>query len=133
MGAIVESSASGLGRYDLVHGLDQQKLAVQSGHWPLFRYNPLLEVEGKNPFVLDSKAPTVPLENYIYNETRYTMLRQSNPPMAAELLREAQHDVDLRWKTYEHLAQQPVANIAAALQSVGASEEKQTKGTVDHG
>jgi hypothetical protein len=41
--------------------------------------------------------------------------------------------VDLRWKTYEHLAQQPVANIAAALQSVGASEEKQTKGTVDHG
>ena len=119
--------------YDLVHGLDQQKLAVQSGHWPLFRYNPALEAEGKNPFVLDCKAPSVPLENYIYNETRYTMLRQNNPPMAAELLRAAQHDVYTRWKTYEHLAQQPAASIAAALQSVAASEELQTKETVHNG
>ena len=114
--------------YDMVHGLEQQKLAVQSGHWPLFRYNPALEAEGRNPFVLDSKAPTVPLENYIYNESRYTMLRQNNPPMAAELLREAQHDVNLRWKTYEHLAQQPAGNIAAALQSAAASEENQNRG-----
>ncbi len=118
--------------YDLVRGLDQQKLAVQSGHWPLFRYNPALAEDGKNQFVLDSKAPTVPLENYIYNETRYTMLRQSNPPVAAELLIKAQRDVDLRWKTYEHLAQ-PGANIAAALQSVVASEENQTKETVNNG
>jgi pyruvate-ferredoxin/flavodoxin oxidoreductase len=116
-----------------VHGLDQQKLAVQSGHWPLFRFNPALEAEGKNPFVLDSKAPSVPLESYIYNETRYTMLRQNNPPMAAELLRQAQHDVELRWKTYEHLAQQPATSIAAALQSVAASEQKQTKETVNNG
>jgi hypothetical protein len=58
----------------------------------------------------------------------YTMLRQSNPPMAAELLREAQHDVDLRWKTYEHLAQQPVANIAAALQSVVPSKRSRQRG-----
>jgi pyruvate-ferredoxin/flavodoxin oxidoreductase len=72
------------------------------------------------------------LENYIYNETRYTMLRQSNPPVAAELLIEAQRDVDLRWKTYEHLAQQPGANIAAALQSVVASEGKQTKETLNN-
>jgi len=119
--------------YELVHGLDQQKLAVQSGHWPLFRYNPALAEGGKNPFVLDSKAPTIPLENYIYNETRYTMLRQGNPTVAAELLIEAQRDADLRWKTYEHLAHQPGANIAAALQSVVASDEKQAKGTANNG
>jgi pyruvate-ferredoxin/flavodoxin oxidoreductase len=111
--------------FELVHGLDQQKLAVQSGHWPLFRYNPALANEGKNSFVLDSKAPSVPLENYIYNETRYTMLRQSNPTAAAELLIEAQHDVNVRWKNYEHLAQQS-ANVAAA-------EEKVAKGNTNNG
>jgi homodimeric pyruvate:ferredoxin (flavodoxin) oxidoreductase len=60
--------------YDLVHGLDQQKAAVQSGYWPLFRYNPELLKQGKNPLQLDSKAPTLPLDKYIYNETRYSML-----------------------------------------------------------
>jgi len=104
--------------YDLVHGLDQQKLAVQSGHWPLFRYNPMLKAEGKSPFVLDSKAPSVPLEKYMYNETRFTMLRQSNPEAAAELLREAQNDADERWMTYEHLSKQPATNTAAALAAV---------------
>ncbi len=94
--------------YDLVHGLDQQKLAVQSGHWPLFRYNPRLAAQGKNPFVLDSKAPTIPLEKYIYNETRYSMLKHSNPEVAQELLKEAQQDVADRWRTYENLAKAPV-------------------------
>jgi pyruvate-ferredoxin/flavodoxin oxidoreductase len=93
--------------YDLVHGLDQQKLAVQSGHWPLFRYNPMLAEGGKNPFVLDSKAPTVPLEKYIYNETRYTMLRQAHPDHAAALLKGAQEEVNERWKLYEYLAAMP--------------------------
>ena len=55
-------------------GLEQQKLAVQSGYWPLFRYNPALVEEGKNPLQLDSKPPTLPLQKYAYNETRYTML-----------------------------------------------------------
>jgi pyruvate-ferredoxin/flavodoxin oxidoreductase len=93
--------------YDLVHGLDQQKLAVQSGHWPLFRYNPMLAEGGKNPFVLDSKAPTVPLEKYIYNETRYTMLRQAHPDHAAVLLKGAQAEVNERWRLYEYLAAMP--------------------------
>jgi pyruvate-ferredoxin/flavodoxin oxidoreductase len=93
--------------YDLVHGLDQQKLAVQSGHWPLFRYNPMLAEGGKNPFVLDSKAPTIPLEKYIYNETRYTMLRQAHPDHAAVLLKGAQAEVNERWRLYEYLAAMP--------------------------
>ncbi|WP_146610665.1 hypothetical protein, partial [Rhodoblastus acidophilus] len=60
--------------YDLTMGLDQQKAAVQSGHWPLMRFDPRLWDEGKNPFQLDSKAPTIPFKQYAYNEARYTML-----------------------------------------------------------
>jgi pyruvate-ferredoxin/flavodoxin oxidoreductase len=86
---------------DMNHGLTQQKLAVQSGHWPLFRFDPRRAAEGKNPMQLDSKAPSVPLEDYLYNETRYTMLRQSHPEEAKKLLEEARQDVAARWKMYE--------------------------------
>jgi pyruvate-ferredoxin/flavodoxin oxidoreductase len=99
--------------YDLVHGLDQQKLAVQSGHWPLFRYNPAAAA-GQANFVLDSRAPSVPLEQYIYNETRYTMLRQSNAAEAKLLLGEAQQDVTERWNRYEALAKEASATAEAA-------------------
>jgi len=92
--------------YDMVHGLEQQKNAVNSGHWPLFRFNPELVQVGKNPFVLDSKPPTLPLDKYIYNETRYSMLRHSNPQAAEKLLQEAQQDVKARWKLYEERAAQ---------------------------
>jgi pyruvate-ferredoxin/flavodoxin oxidoreductase len=90
--------------YDMVYGLEQQKNATISGYWPLFRYNPDLEAKGKNPFQLDSKAPTLPLEKYIYNETRYTMLAHSDPEGAKKLLVQAQEDVRSRWKLYEHWA-----------------------------
>jgi pyruvate-ferredoxin/flavodoxin oxidoreductase len=86
---------------DMKQGLSQQKLAVQSGHWPLFRFDPRRTAEGKNPMQLDSKAPSIPLENYLYNETRYTMLRQDHPAEARKLLEEAQQDVAARWKMYE--------------------------------
>jgi len=90
--------------YDMVYGIEQQKNAVMSGHWPLFRYNPALAKEGKNPFQLDSRAPSIPLEKYIYNETRYTMLVNSNPEEAKALLHEAQDNVNERWKLYQHMA-----------------------------
>src|SRR5579864_4030511 len=61
---------------DMRKGLEQQKLAVQTGYWPLYRYDPRLSEEGKNPLTLDSKAPTLPLEQFAYNETRYRMLVQ---------------------------------------------------------
>ncbi|HEX4285144.1 MAG TPA: pyruvate:ferredoxin (flavodoxin) oxidoreductase [Terracidiphilus sp.] len=86
--------------YDLVHGLEQQKLAVQSGYWPLMRYNPALRNEGKNPFQLDSKAPSIRLKEYAYREARYTMLARSNPSVAADLLKEAQDDVERQWRVY---------------------------------
>ena len=90
--------------YDLIHGLDQQKAAVQSAYWPLFRYNPELAQKGANPFQLDSRPPALELEKYIYNEGRYTMLVNAQPEAAAALLKEAQNDVNSRWAQYEHWA-----------------------------
>jgi len=98
--------------YDLQYGLEQQKLAVQTGHWPIFRYNPALAAEGKNPFVLDCKAPSLPLDKYIYNETRFTMLVRSRPEDARRLLAEAQADVMNRWRLYEQMAAAPGVGAA---------------------
>jgi pyruvate-ferredoxin/flavodoxin oxidoreductase len=91
--------------YDLCHGLEQQKAAVQSAYWPLFRYHPEWAAAGRNPFVLDSRTPSLPLDRFLYKEDRYSMLVQSAPETAALLLTEAQMDVDLRWKLYQNWAQ----------------------------
>jgi pyruvate-ferredoxin/flavodoxin oxidoreductase len=108
--------------YDLVHGLDQQKAAVNSGYWPLFRYNPALAPQGKNPFQLDSRSPTLALKNFAYNETRYTMLAKSYPEAARRLLEEAQEDVTTRWKLYDYWAHMPVT-VGQALSPVKPAEQ----------
>ncbi|MFZ2097089.1 MAG: pyruvate:ferredoxin (flavodoxin) oxidoreductase [Anaerolineales bacterium] len=90
--------------FDMRKGLEQQKLAVQSGFWPLYRYNPKLVEEGKNPLIIDSKDPSIPLEQYIYNETRYRMLLQSDEQRAEMLLKLAQQDVKSRWELYKQMA-----------------------------
>ncbi|MGP8243806.1 MAG: pyruvate:ferredoxin (flavodoxin) oxidoreductase, partial [Bryobacteraceae bacterium] len=95
--------------YDMAYGLEQQKAAVNSGYWPLFRYNPDLVAQGKNPFQLDSRPPSIPLKDYIYNETRYTMLVKSNPEHARVLLEEAKEDVASHWKLYDYLAHESFA------------------------
>src|SRR6266699_1994071 len=87
-------------------GMDQQKLAVQTGYWPLYRYNPTLAEQGKNPLILDSKEPAIPLEQYAYNETRYRMLLQSDEKRAEELMQAAKHDVQARWQQYRELAEE---------------------------
>ncbi len=89
---------------DMRRGLDQQKLAVQTGYWPLYRYNPALLDEGKNPLILDSKEPTLPLEEFAYNETRYRMLLKSNEGRAETLMDLAKKDVQERWQHYRRLA-----------------------------
>ncbi|HEX2866471.1 MAG TPA: pyruvate:ferredoxin (flavodoxin) oxidoreductase [Ignavibacteriales bacterium] len=89
---------------DMAKGLDSQKAAVESGHWPLFRYNPDLAAEGKNPLKLDSKAPKIKVEEYAYMETRYTMLKKSNPEESKRLLDMAQAEVEKKWKFYEQMA-----------------------------
>jgi pyruvate-ferredoxin/flavodoxin oxidoreductase len=90
--------------YDMAFGLHQQKAAVLSGYWPLVRYNPALRAQGKNPFQLDSKAPTIPLKQYMYEEARYSMLARSHPTEARELLRMAEDDVERQWRVYESRA-----------------------------
>jgi pyruvate-ferredoxin/flavodoxin oxidoreductase len=94
--------------YDLLYGLEQQKAAVQSGYWPLLRFNPELTRQGKNPLQLDSRPPSLPLEKYVYNETRYTMLARSDPEAAKRLLELAQEDVNSRWRLYENWAAMPI-------------------------
>jgi len=89
---------------DIAKGMHQQKLAVDSGHWPLYRYQPARAAEGKNPFQLDSGAPKIPLQDYIYTETRYRMLQQSDPEVARFLLGRAQQAVDERWRQYQQMA-----------------------------
>jgi pyruvate-ferredoxin/flavodoxin oxidoreductase len=96
--------------YDLRFGMEQQKAAVLSGHWPLFRYNPDLAREGRNPLQLDSKPPSLPLRKYALNEMRYSLLAHSSPATAAALLDQAQVDVLARWRLYEHWASMPVAH-----------------------
>jgi len=91
----------------MAFGMDQQKAAVNSGYWPLFRYNPDLVAQNKNPFQLDSRAPSIALKDYIYNETRYTMLVKSNPEQAKKLLGLAEEDVASRWKLYDYMAHEP--------------------------
>lgn len=73
---------------------EQQKKAVLCGHWPLYRYNPMLEEEGKNPLTIDSKEPTISFADYALGENRYRMLKMSNPEMADKLMEASQKDVD---------------------------------------
>ena len=93
--------------YDLRKGLGQQKLAVDSGAWPLFRYNPKLRAEGKNPFLLDSREPSVDIGDYMYNEIRFRALKQIGPERAATLLEVARKDAKERYAYYKYLADRP--------------------------
>ena len=91
-------------------GLDQQKLAVNSGYWPLYRYNPAMAAEGKNPLKLESKAPSIKFQDYAYNETRYRMLTKSHPEAAKKLLEQAQQDVNEKWQLYSGMASLDYSN-----------------------
>ena len=89
--------------YNMKYGLNQQKLAVDSGYWPLFRFDPSKMDNNENPFQLDSKAPKIGLKEYAYNEMRYLMLAKSNPKAAKELMTRAQKEVNENWRVYEQL------------------------------
>jgi pyruvate-ferredoxin/flavodoxin oxidoreductase len=90
---------------NMTKGMQNQKLAVETGYWPLFRYNPQLQGEGIHPFKLDSKPPKLPLREFTQLETRFKMLERSHPERAKMLSELAQEDVSIRWNIYEHLAQ----------------------------
>ena len=90
--------------YDLAMGAEQQKLAVDSGHWPLFRYDPRRAIAGENPLQLDSNPPKVQLGQYVKNEARYRMVEQANPERFRTLMASAQNEVNKRYALYEQMA-----------------------------
>jgi pyruvate-ferredoxin/flavodoxin oxidoreductase len=92
---------------NLINGIKQQKAAVDSGAWILYRYNPLARAEGKNPLTLDSKEPTQDIADYMYKEIRFRALRESNPERASALLEQARRDAKERYAYYKYLADRP--------------------------
>ncbi|MTJ31819.1 pyruvate:ferredoxin (flavodoxin) oxidoreductase [Aphanizomenon sp. UHCC 0183] len=89
---------------DMTKGLHQQKALVDSGRWLLYRYNPALQEQGKNPLQLDMKAPSESVEKSMYQENRFKMLTKSKPEVAKLLLEQAQMEVNARWEMYQYLA-----------------------------
>lgn len=90
--------------FDLQYGMRQQDLAVASGYWPLFRYDPAMRAIGENPFRLDSPRPTIPFRDYAYNELRYKALTQVRPAEAEALLAAGQAAIDEKYRSYEDMA-----------------------------
>jgi pyruvate-ferredoxin/flavodoxin oxidoreductase len=89
---------------DMTTGYDEQKKAVACGHWPLYRFDPRLKAQGKNPLQLDSKAPTIRFDEYAYNENRYKSLLKSKPEAAEQLMKLANGDAAQRYALMEQLA-----------------------------
>ena len=86
--------------YSQIH----QKDAVDCGYWNLYRYNPLLAGEGKNPFILDSKEPTANLREFLMSENRYTALKLIDEERAEQFYQKAQRDCTERYEKYRKLA-----------------------------
>jgi pyruvate-ferredoxin/flavodoxin oxidoreductase len=95
---------------DMAKGMRNQKVAVESGYWQLFRFDPRAVDKGENPFRLDSKPPKLPLKEFTQLETRFKMLEKSHPERAKELAALAQEDASARWRIYELLAQRASGN-----------------------
>ena len=89
---------------DMANNLRQQDLAVNSGHWPLFRYDPRKLDKGENPLHMDSKPPSIPYRDFANSETRFSMLGRSHPDLAEKYMREAQRHIESRYTLYEQLA-----------------------------
>jgi len=102
---------------DISKGLKQQANAVACGHWPLYRFDPRLAAQGRNPLSLDSKPPKISFTDYAYQETRYRMLLTSDKKAAEALAEQAQQDVTLRWKMYEQLAKLYETTAAATVKA----------------
>jgi pyruvate-ferredoxin/flavodoxin oxidoreductase len=92
---------------DMMKGMNQQKAAVTSGLWPLFRYDPRLKEQGKNPFQLDSQAPSTPIEDFMYAEVRFKSLKAGDPERAAALLAKTKAWAERQYKEYKYLSERP--------------------------
>jgi pyruvate-ferredoxin/flavodoxin oxidoreductase len=90
--------------YDMAQALSQQKRAVETGYWPLYRFDPRRLAEGESPLKLDSNPPKGKLVDFARNETRFRMVEQQDPDRFRALSESAQSDIHVRWATYENLA-----------------------------
>ena len=112
----------------------QQNMAVKSGHWPLFRFNPEKIEQGKAPLKLDSQAPSIPYREFVQSETRFNMLWHTHPDVAEELVTLEQKNVNHRYNFYKQLSQldwsdtEQVAQVKAsakvAVDTAGKTNEK---------
>ena len=91
---------------------EQEKFAVEAGYWHLYRYNPILESEGKNPFILDSKEPDwSKFQEFLNSEVRYTSLKKSFPGEAAALFKAAEENARWRYNSYVRMAAMDYSNM----------------------
>ena len=92
---------------DMATGYETQKKAVACGHWPLYRFDPRLREQGKNPLQMDSKAPTMDFAEFAYGQNRFESLTKSNPEVAAKLMELAKKDAAKKYSLLEKLSQLP--------------------------
>lgn len=90
---------------NMTTAMSDQKLAVDSGQWLLYRYNPERTLQGENPLLLDSRTPNRKVKDYLQQQTRFQMLSKSKPEDASRLWGEAQHDAEVRYRFYEYMSQ----------------------------
>jgi len=102
---------------DLSNNIRQQDLAVASGHWPLFRYDPRKVEQGENPLHMDSKEPSIPYRDFVNTETRFSVLQRTHPEAAERFLRLAQKRVKSRFFLYQQLAHLAVAHAEERVET----------------
>jgi pyruvate-ferredoxin/flavodoxin oxidoreductase len=122
----------------IAHGINmttamtEQKVAVEAGHWLLYRYNPERALTGENPLQLDSRAPNRKVKDFLQQQTRFQMLTKSKPEDAKRLWEQAQHDVDLRYRFYEYMAQRKTdPSPRPAKPPVNAERQEEKSATVE--
>ena len=118
---------------DMTKGMHQQELAVKSGYWPLYRFDPRRAKDGKNPLQLDYKKPAVRFRDFAYNENRYRLLQQTHPEAASAFLRDSQELVNERWDLYHGLATQSVADPPAPLSTTRPAGKLPPSPSTPHG
>ncbi len=102
---------------DLSNNIRQQELAVDSGHWPLFRYDPRRTEQGENPLKMDSKEPSIPYRDFASTETRFSVLQRTDPEASERFMRQAQQQIKTRYQLYEQLAHLAVAHASTEKES----------------
>lgn len=107
---------------NMATGMQNQKMAVDSGHWLLYRFHPERAALGENPLQLDSRAPKVGIDKYLAMENRFKMLTKSKPEQAKRLFQEAQRDVSARWKLYESMASRHLQSTASEAKGHSVSQ-----------